>query len=88
MIREFFLGIGSLFSQKGGRGRAAPPARRLVLMIVVATLPFVRGPAREKQGGGCFYQRYFRLRRPHSHRLSSFFPIGSHRAERQPELRL
>lgn len=39
MIREFFLGIGSLFSQKGGRAAPPPPARRLVLMIVVATLP-------------------------------------------------
>ena len=39
MIREFFLGIGSLFSKKGGRAAPPPPARRLVLMIVVATLP-------------------------------------------------
>lgn len=40
MIREFFLGIGALFSGRGGRERAAtPPARRLVLMIIVATLP-------------------------------------------------
>lgn len=40
MIREFFLGIASLFSRKGERERNnTPPARRLVLLIIVATLP-------------------------------------------------
>ncbi|HWS43971.1 MAG TPA: undecaprenyl-diphosphate phosphatase [Pseudoflavonifractor sp.] len=38
MVREFFLGIAALFSGKRGRG-TPPPARRLVMLIVVATLP-------------------------------------------------
>lgn len=37
MIREFFLGLGSLARRRGGE--SIPPARRLVLLIVVATLP-------------------------------------------------
>ena len=41
MIREFFLGIRDLAS-RGRRGREKlPPARRLVLLILVATLPRV-----------------------------------------------
>lgn len=40
MIREFFLAIGDLFSRRGTRQRAqTPPARRMVLLIIVATLP-------------------------------------------------
>ncbi len=39
MIREFFLGLGDLFFPRKRRSRQAPPARRLVLLIVVATLP-------------------------------------------------
>jgi len=41
LIREFFLGLASLFSGGRGKGRQAPPppARRLVLLIIVATLP-------------------------------------------------
>ncbi|MCI9403351.1 MAG: undecaprenyl-diphosphate phosphatase [Oscillospiraceae bacterium] len=40
MIREFFLLLGSLFSRRGGRESAAvPSARRMVLLIIVATLP-------------------------------------------------
>ena len=40
MIREFFLGIGSLFTRRGGRESGqVPEARRLVLLIIVATLP-------------------------------------------------
>lgn len=39
MIREFFLGVGSLFSKKGNGGVPTPPARRMVLLIIVATLP-------------------------------------------------
>ncbi len=38
MVREFFLGIGSLFSGKRGKG-TPPPARRLVMLIVIATMP-------------------------------------------------
>ena len=39
MIREFFLGLADLFSRRrSGYGRP-PEARRLVLMIIVATLP-------------------------------------------------
>lgn len=40
MIREFFLLVGALFSRKSGKGSApVPPARRMVLLIIVATLP-------------------------------------------------
>lgn len=40
LIREFFLGLASLFSRRGEHERTAPPpARRLVLLIIVATLP-------------------------------------------------
>lgn len=38
LIREFFLGISSLFSRSGKR-TAPPPARRMVMLIIVATLP-------------------------------------------------
>mgnify|MGYP005769280821 CR=1 FL=1 len=38
MIREFFLGIAAIFSKRGTTGRP-PEARRLVLMVIVATLP-------------------------------------------------
>ena len=39
MTREFFLGLADLFSRRGGHTGRPPAARRLVLMIVVATLP-------------------------------------------------
>lgn len=40
MIREFFLLLGSLFSRRGGHeSRNTPPARRMVQLIIVATLP-------------------------------------------------
>ena len=39
MIREFFLGLADLFSRRGGHTGRPPEARRLVVMIVVATLP-------------------------------------------------
>lgn len=41
MIREFFLAIGDLLHAKERRGRPAPtpPARRMVLLIVVSILP-------------------------------------------------
>ena len=38
MIREFFLGIASLAGKKG-TGATPPPARRLVMLVIVATLP-------------------------------------------------
>ena len=38
MIREFFLGLAVIFSKRGTTGRP-PEARRLVLMVIVATLP-------------------------------------------------
>ncbi len=51
MIREFFLGIAALFSRKGSR-QAPPPARRLVFLIIVATLPlFVILPIQDKVEG-------------------------------------
>lgn len=40
LIREFFLGVGALFSRTREEQRQTPPpARRLVLLIIVATLP-------------------------------------------------
>lgn len=39
MIREFFLGISDLFSRRGNHEGRPPEARRLVLMIIVGTLP-------------------------------------------------
>lgn len=42
LIREFFLGIGDMVSHSGKKGEerpAPPPARRLVFLIIVATLP-------------------------------------------------
>lgn len=38
MIREFFLGVRDLATGRN-RNQTLPPARRLVLMIIVATLP-------------------------------------------------
>lgn len=38
MIVEFFRGVTALFS-KGGDKRDVPPARRLVLMVILGTLP-------------------------------------------------
>lgn len=39
MIMEFFRFCGSLFSKGGRRGGSVPPARRMVLLIVVSILP-------------------------------------------------
>ena len=39
MIREFFLGLGVLFSKGRRYGGRPPEARRLVLMVIVGTLP-------------------------------------------------
>lgn len=40
MIVEFFRGAAALFSRPGGRGRGNPPeARRLVLLLILGTLP-------------------------------------------------
>ena len=38
MITEFFRGVGSLFDRKGNSG-PVPPARRLVMMVILGTLP-------------------------------------------------
>lgn len=40
MIAEFFRGVAALVSRKDS-GESAPPARRLVLMVILATLPLV-----------------------------------------------
>ncbi len=40
MIREFFRGVAALTSRKAERG-PVPPARRLILMIILATLPLI-----------------------------------------------
>lgn len=51
MIREFFLGIGELFSRKSSKS-TPPPARRMVLMIIIATLPlFAVLPIKSKVEG-------------------------------------
>lgn len=39
MIMEFFRFCGSLFSRRGRSGGSVPPARRMVLLIVVSILP-------------------------------------------------
>ena len=40
LIREFFLGVGAPFSRTRGEQRQTPPpARKLVLLIIIATLP-------------------------------------------------
>ena len=39
MISEFFLWIRDLFGKEGKRQRDVPPARRLVFLIIVATVP-------------------------------------------------
>lgn len=39
LIREFLLGIKDIFSHTQAGRSAPPPARRLVLLIIVATLP-------------------------------------------------
>ena len=62
MIREFFLLVGSLFSGRGRRvsgGGSVPPARRMVLLIVVATLPLfailpVKDAIEEAMGNALF----------------------------------
>jgi len=38
MVRELFLGIAALSPRRHGRG-TVPPARRMVMLIIVATLP-------------------------------------------------
>lgn len=51
MIREFFLGIRDLAS-KGGRKSAPPPSRRLVMMVILGTLPlFLVLPIKSKIEG-------------------------------------
>ncbi len=39
MIVEFFRGLAALFGKQGGREAAPPPARRLVLLVILGTLP-------------------------------------------------
>lgn len=41
MIREFFLMLGALFTSHSGKRESSqvPPARRMVLLVIVATLP-------------------------------------------------
>ena len=48
MIVEFFKGVGSLFGGHGSRESRPPEARRLVMMVIVGTLPlFVVLPLEE-----------------------------------------
>ena len=39
MIVEFFRGLAALFSRKGAREERPPEARRLVLLVILGTLP-------------------------------------------------
>ncbi len=39
MIAEFFRGLAAIFSGRGSREAETPPARRLVLLVIVGTLP-------------------------------------------------
>lgn len=39
MILEFFRGIGELFRKSDGQNRQPPPARRLVMLVILGTLP-------------------------------------------------
>ncbi len=41
MILEFFRGVRALFVRDGGEEGKVPPARRLVLMVILGTLPLV-----------------------------------------------
>ncbi len=39
MVLEFFRGIAALFSRRGNGMQQTPPARRMVLLIIISTLP-------------------------------------------------
>ena len=41
MVTEFFRGLAAMFGKGGSRGVSPPPARRLVLLLVLGTLPLV-----------------------------------------------
>ena len=41
MVTEFFRGLAALFSRRGAREEKIPVARRLVLMVIVGTLPLL-----------------------------------------------
>lgn len=41
MVTEFFRGLTALFGKGGSRELSPPPARRLVLLLVLGTLPLV-----------------------------------------------
>ncbi len=43
MILEFFRGLASLFGGHGSREPDPPPARRLVLLVIIGTLPLFAG---------------------------------------------
>lgn len=49
MVTEFFLGVHDLVSPKSGRKGRVPPARRLVVMVILGTLPlFLVLPFKDK----------------------------------------
>ena len=41
MVTEFFRGLTSMFGKSGSREKNPPPARRLVLLVVLGTLPLL-----------------------------------------------
>ena len=49
MIAEFFRGVAALFSRGGAKKEHVPPARRLVWMVILGTLPlFIVLPFKDK----------------------------------------
>ena len=41
MVEEFFRALASLFTKRGNRETPPPPARRLVMLVIVGTLPLL-----------------------------------------------
>lgn len=41
MVVEFFRGLATLFTKRGSREASPPPARRLVMLVIVGTLPLL-----------------------------------------------
>lgn len=39
MVTEFFRGLAALFTKRGSRETEPPPARRLVMLVILGTLP-------------------------------------------------
>ena len=57
MIREFFLGIGALF--RPGEKKTPPPARRLVMLVIMGTLPLFLILPIQDQVESLYYNTFF-----------------------------